>query len=252
MVSDAPFDGLAVAYDRSRPRYPQELLTRLVARLPTPGHAPTVIDAGAGTGIALEGLLPLLPRGASVHAVDLSPDMVDVGLRKFPSVQWTVGAAETYLPTLSDVDLVVAAQAYQWMDRPVFLAAAVGCLRAGGICGILENNRDHSSGFTGAYELLLERYSPGYSRHYRAFDIPAELAQAFPDVRSSEVPWQRSMSIEDVLTMSRSSTQAQRAIGATEGRFLDELRTTCEQFADDGGIVTLDYRSHLHVGATAV
>lgn len=142
---DAKFDGLAESYDRTRPRYPAELFERVVELLPA-DRALTVVDAGGGTGISLEALAPLIPAGSDVHGVDISADMIGLGQRKFPEASWHLGTAECYLETVSDVDLVVAAQAYQWMDRPRFLAATRTSLRAGGVCMIVQNNRDHRSG----------------------------------------------------------------------------------------------------------
>lgn len=90
------FDTLADDYDRHRPRYPAALLQELAG--PSAGRPGLhVVDAGAGTGIALEGLVPILGDGARYEAVDLSPDMVARGRAKFPSVAWTVGPAEPFL-----------------------------------------------------------------------------------------------------------------------------------------------------------
>src|SRR5690349_9262565 len=64
LMTDTPAhtDGLADSYERTRPRYPVELFAHAVSLLPARAR-PVVLDAGAGTGIALEALLPLLPAG---------------------------------------------------------------------------------------------------------------------------------------------------------------------------------------------
>src|SRR5699024_9018310 len=114
------FNGLADSYEQVRPRYPDEFFAYAVDLLPA-SQPPRVVDAGAGTGIALEGLLPKLPDGSTVHAVDISEDMLRLGRAKFPDVDWRLGTAEDYLGSDGEVDLVLAAQSYQWMDRPEFL-----------------------------------------------------------------------------------------------------------------------------------
>ncbi|MCC8422339.1 MULTISPECIES: hypothetical protein [Photorhabdus] len=48
------FDGLAKGYDRYRPRYPQALFREICHWLPK-DRALSVVDIGAGTGIALGG-----------------------------------------------------------------------------------------------------------------------------------------------------------------------------------------------------
>lgn len=244
-MTGSAFDGLAEAYDTHRPRYPDELFIRLVDAIPS--RTPVVVDAGAGTGIALEGLRKVLRSTASIHAIDVSADMVAVGRRKLPDVDWRVGKVEEELKDLHDVDVVMAAQAYQWMDRPLFLRRVFDALVERGVCAIFENNRDHRVGLAAAYEDLLERRSPGYSRDYRAFDIAAELADVFATVDSDEIGWSRPMTAEEFLEMSRSSTQAQRAIAATDGAFLEEVLDLCQRYAEDE-VVQVAYCSHVHIG----
>ena len=113
-----------------------------VALLPADAR-PTVVDVGAGTGIALEALLPRLSADAEVHAVDVSRDMITIGREKFPHVMWEQGKAEEFLGRFTAIDFVVSAQSYQWMDRPAFLAAAARALRPGGVCMVVQNSRDY-------------------------------------------------------------------------------------------------------------
>lgn len=228
------FDGLAADYERFRPRYPSTLLKAVAAKLP-PGPAPRVVDAGAGTGVALEGLLPLLPPGARVAAADISQDMISRGRQKFPQVEWHVTEAEPFLERSSEVTLVVAAQSYQWMDRPRFRRAARACLVPGGCLAVLQNNRDYGvSEFLSEYESLLEELSPGYSRSYRAFDVAAELQEAFGNCQAGRTTWERAMRREDFAGMTRSSTQVQRALDACGEEFTRRLEKLIDAYADDG------------------
>ncbi|MBO0884564.1 MAG: class I SAM-dependent methyltransferase [Mycobacterium sp.] len=244
---NVPFDGLAEPYDQARPRYPMALFTHAVELL-APDRAPVVVDAGAGTGIALETLIPLLPDGSVVHAVDISEDMVRVGKRKFPRVQWHLAAVEDYLRRLAGVALVVAAQAYQWMDRPKFLRNTARCLRGGGVCLIVQNNRHHEiGGFAAEYEDLLEEFSPGYSRSYRALDVERELGEQFPTVHRRRWEWSQSLMVDEFISLSSSSTQAQRAIAAVGEVFLDRVRALCERHLG-GGAVHVPYVSEGYYG----
>lgn len=241
------FDGLADTYDRNRPRYPQQLWEALAARLPRRDNTFSVVDAGSGTGIALEGLLPHLPKGAQVTAVDMSPDMVRVGAQKFPEADWVTGSAETLVEGRVDLDLLVSAQAYQWMDRPRLLAAAYSALRPGGVIAILQNNREFSASvFLEEYEGLLETYSPGYSRDYRSFDITKELAEVFGREQTAfeSALWVRPMLIADFLDMARSSIQVRAAVAA-EPQFLDKVRELAHKHSDSGS-VDIPYKSELY------
>ncbi|WP_405977508.1 class I SAM-dependent methyltransferase [Streptomyces sp. NBC_00158] len=249
------FDTLADDYDRHRPRYPAALLQELAG--PSAGRPGLhVVDAGAGTGIALEGLVPILGDGARYEAVDLSPDMVARGRAKFPSVAWTVGPAEPFLERAREVDLVVAAQSFQWMDRPRFLRAALGCLNPGGRVAIIQNNRDFgASPFLDAYETLLEELSPGYGRHYRAFDFAAELREVFGpaggtvEVRTAD--WTTTVAAGDFVGMAKSSTQVQRGIEAHGDLLLDLLRDLVRRHTDEQGSLVIPYHSELFTARTA-
>ena len=247
---NAKFDGLAEVYDQSRPRYPSQLFEPLVQQLP-PDAA--VLDCGAGTGIALESIIPLLGGAATVSAVDISADMIRLGEKKFPQVRWYQAEAEVFLRDHQPFDLIIAAQSYQWMYRPRYLAAVKSSLSLDGICAVVQNNRDFSrEGIALDYEDLLERYSPGYNRHYRSFDVSAELSQEFPSVSYMKIDWERPMSIEEFVTMSSSSTQAQRAIDATGETFLSEVEALALIYAGGpDGEISLPYSTELIYGVNA-
>ncbi|GHF69819.1 SAM-dependent methyltransferase [Amycolatopsis bartoniae] len=242
------FDGLSGDYDRFRPRYPEALLRRLAAMVPRKDE-PQVADIGAGTGIALEGLVPLLGEHCRYTAVDVSADMVAAGRRKFPAVEWLVGGAEEFLESATGVDLVVAAQSFQWLDRPRVLRAATACLAPGGVFAVIQNNRDYrASAFLDSYESLLEELSPGYSRHYRDFDFATELRQAFEPVggttATDTADWTMTMRAEDFEGMAKSSTQVQRGLAAHGDELLARLRELCEKHAEDGRL-SIPYHTEL-------
>jgi SAM-dependent methyltransferase len=244
------FDGLAQAYDTARPRYPGPVFDWILAQIDRPGPW-SVLDAGAGPGIALETLAPRLPVGSRITACDQSADMVDLGRAKFPQVSWVLDQAETVLESLADLTLIVAAQAYQWMDRPRFLAAARAGLAPGGGLAIVQNNRDYTAGgLTGAYEDLLERYSPGYRRDYRAFDIADELSGTFPSVRVHRLAWTQVMGVDQFLTLSHSSTQARRARDAHPDVFSSRVADLAQQWAE-AGVIRLPYTCEAFVGLVA-
>jgi SAM-dependent methyltransferase len=120
------FNRLAEDY-RQRPGYPASLVARLLALAGGPGAR--VADLGAGTG---QLALPLAALGAEVHAVEPARAMLDVlegscpapaageppsvGRGVTPGVRAIHAAAEaTGLPD-GAFDLVVVADALQWID----------------------------------------------------------------------------------------------------------------------------------------
>ncbi|WP_455480867.1 class I SAM-dependent methyltransferase [Bartonella sp. B12(2025)] len=246
------FDGLADDYDRYRPRYPLTLFQIMLLPLKNKKHL-SIVDVGAGTGIALEGIVKLLGNEHQYHAIDVSTDMIKQGQKKFPTVQWYQGRAESILPQISEIDLVVVAQAFQWMDRPKLLRAVSDQLRTGGVMAVIQNNRDFKhSEFLSAYETLLEEMSPHYSRYYRNFDFLQEMSNGFgisPEkIALHTHNWTMTIPSDDFIGMSRSSTQAQRAIASYQQEYLQRLVALIKQYEVQGNLELL-YRSELYIYA---
>jgi trans-aconitate methyltransferase len=80
------FDEVAEDYARSRPPYPAAVYDILLAAVGRPWPELTVVDVGAGTGIATE---QFAARGARVVAVDPARQMLDQLRRMLPGT-WNV------------------------------------------------------------------------------------------------------------------------------------------------------------------
>lgn len=200
------FDAWAGDYDRYRPGYPDELFEAIAARLPLP-RQPLVIDLGAGTGRAA---LAMAGLGWRVTAVEPGKPMLDMlraraandGLL-ISTVQ--ASAEETGLDPAS-ADLVTAAQAFHWFDKPRALSEVARILKPAGGLALFWNVRDtERSPFLTDYAELLKRYAgstddPGVGRyesdgkevtrrvieaHSAAFDAP-ELTQLRHEVQMTD------------------------------------------------------------------
>lgn len=132
IAADA-FAGTAEAYLRFRPPYPPAMLEDLLARAHLPA-GPRLVDLGSGPGRVA---LALAPAFAVVDAVDLEPDMVEVGKREaarlgLGHVRWTVGRAEDFQAEASSIDMVTAGDAFHRLDQRPVLANAHRWLKPGG------------------------------------------------------------------------------------------------------------------------
>lgn len=177
--------------------------------------------------------------------------MVDAGRSKLPHASWHLGQVEDILPAIGKVHLIIAGQAYQWFDRPAFLAAAKCALSGSGHLAVIQNNRDHAnSAMLSAYEDLLEQKSPGYSRRYRVIDIQREIAEGLgldpDDVGVFTAEWTQTMPVDDFVGMSSSSTQVQRAMQAAGDCVLNDVRELASRYGRDGQ-VQVPYRTELFV-----
>ncbi|MFB9432281.1 class I SAM-dependent methyltransferase [Streptoalloteichus tenebrarius] len=110
-------------YDRARPRYPDALVNRIITDL----SAPTVLDVGCGTGIAAR---QFQAAGCAVLGVEPDARMADLARRT--GVEAEVATFEDWDPAGRVFDVVVAAQAWHWVDPVVGAAKAARVLRPGG------------------------------------------------------------------------------------------------------------------------
>ncbi|HVZ41732.1 MAG TPA: class I SAM-dependent methyltransferase [Candidatus Kapabacteria bacterium] len=165
--SSAPtnrFSTRVADYLRYRPRYPEQLYAILRDRLGLRRQS-IVADIGSGTGIFCE---PLLAEGITVYCVEPNREMREAGeelLRGYPGFHSVAGTAEaTGLPDAS-VDMITAAQAFHWFDRPKARAEFARILRPGGAVALIWNDRSTSaSPFLLAYEDLLRRRAVDYEQ----------------------------------------------------------------------------------------
>lgn len=127
------FNRLAEAY-RARPGYPAALVARLATLAGGTGRR--VADLGAGTGAMA---LPLARAGLTVHAVEPAEAML-LALRAVadPAIVTVHAAAEeTGLPS-AVFDLVVVADALQWIDVERGAKEAARLVAPGGIVAVVD------------------------------------------------------------------------------------------------------------------
>ncbi|GAA0460696.1 class I SAM-dependent methyltransferase [Streptomyces stramineus] len=117
------FGSDAERYDRTRPRYPDALVDRIVAASP----GPDVLDVGCGTGIAAR---QFQAAGCAVLGVEPDARMAELA-RRF-GVEAETAAFEAWEPVGRSFDAVVAGQAWHWIDPAAGAVKAARVLRPGG------------------------------------------------------------------------------------------------------------------------
>ena len=124
----AEFDARALEYDRYRPRYPGSLFDDIV-QLGALRRGAATVEIGAGTGIATA---PLADRGLRVTALEPAPAMAAVGAQRLRDrARFVVGRFEDWTPE-EQVQLVVACNAWHWVDPGIGVQLAARLLPAGG------------------------------------------------------------------------------------------------------------------------
>ncbi|MFI1497351.1 class I SAM-dependent methyltransferase [Streptomyces platensis] len=147
----ASFGTDAARYDRTRPRYPDAMVRRIVAA----GPGPAVLDVGCGTGIAAR---QFQAAGCRVLGVDIDARMADLARRS--GIEVEVAAFEAWEPAGRAFDAVIAGQTWHWLDAVAGAAKAGRVLRPGGRLAVFWN----------------------------VFQLPPEVAEAFAAVCRRVLP----------------------------------------------------------------
>ncbi len=148
-------------YIKYRPGYPADVLDLLREKcgLTSNSH---VADIGSGTGILTE---LFLRNGHRVFAVEPNREMREAAERllgKYPNFTSVSGAAETTTLPDQSVDFITASQAFHWFDREQSRREFLRILKPGGWTVLIWNERNLTSPFAKAYELLLRTYGTDY------------------------------------------------------------------------------------------
>lgn len=254
--SNQAFSGLATVYHSHRPRYPEPLVDLLVSTFSdsvSSGHWPSnalIVDVGSGTGIMTHQLAEKLSE--SIHIVGIEPnhDMRKIAVESGqPSnVTFLDGYAEHLPFEDTTVSAILACQALQWFNRPRFYSECKRVLHHSGLISIAQNNRNwEGDEFLNAYEELLESFSNGYTRHYRSFDVAAELTSHGFNLLSKPIfRWKRAMSEEEFLGMSLSSTKMQRAVKSHGDKFMkDKIMNLTHKFWNGITMRDINYNTEL-------
>lgn len=250
------FDAWAPDYDRYRPGYPQALFDHIAAKLMLPSQ-PHVVDLGAGTGRAS---LAMAERGWQVTAVEPGGPMLDVLRARAAdarlSVRTTQARAEkTGLGTAS-ADLVTAAQAFHWFDRPRAVAEMTRILRPAGGVALVWNVRDETrSAFVADYHELLHAWfgdadTGRYAQAGRAtgqHETRAALTGApeLADVELDEVAHELPTTATDFVGMAFTASYIQSLKAPDQDRFRADVTALLARHQLLSGAFSIPYRVDL-------
>lgn len=136
------FGADAERYDRARPGYPRALVDALLAS--APGRR--VLDVGIGTGLSARSFRDV---GCTVLGVEADPRMAEVARRHGFEVE--VSAFEDWQPAGRCFDVVIAGQAWHWVDPVRGAQRAAEALRHGGRFAAFWNIGDPSPSVAHAF-----------------------------------------------------------------------------------------------------
>ena len=250
------FDGWAPDYDRYRPGYPDALFDEIAARLELPDR-PHVADLGAGTGRAT---LAMAEREWRVTAIEPGRPMLDILRARATDSGLLVAtvqasAEETGLDPAS-VDLVTAAQAFHWFDKPRAISEMARIVRPGGGVALFWNVRDETrSAFVADYHALLERHfgdadTGRYLQAGRATGRDATRAAfegvgAFGNLELAELGHEMEMTADAFVGMAFTASYVRSLPAEEQDRFRAQLSDLLAKHGIGADPFTLPYRIDL-------
>jgi SAM-dependent methyltransferase len=230
--SRSEFDRVAHAYSRARPTYPESVFDALEDEAGLrPGAL--VVEGGAGTGIASEGLER---RGAVVIAFDLGELMVREASRR-TGIRGAVVADGNRVPLRTGAaDLCCFAQAWHWLDPRAASAEVARILRSGGAwASWWSHPRADGEPWFEEYQAYLEDRFPPYDRRQRDIDWGAtvDTDHGLRVTGDRRLPWQRRLTLDEWIADEGTKSYF-AALPEEERRAgLDELRGLLERHVHD-------------------
>jgi SAM-dependent methyltransferase len=124
------FGADAERYERTRPRYPEALLRRIIDGCP----GRELLDVGCGTGIVAR---QLQAAGATVRGVEVDERMAQIA--RGGGIEVETAAFERWDPRGRAFDGVLAGQVWHWIDPDAGAVAAARALRPAGRLAVFWN-----------------------------------------------------------------------------------------------------------------
>lgn len=196
-------------YDRIRPRYPTEMIERVVAAIP----GADILDVGCGTGIAAR---QLQAAGCTVLGVDVDSRVAAYASDRGLEVE--VAAFESWDRAGRTFAAVVSAQTWHWIDPVIGATRAAEALRPLGRIVLIWNVFEPPSALAEDFAAVYRRLVPDLPMLHRpvtatdAYTTNLEKAadgirrsQAFDEPAHWTHEWERSYTRDDYLDFQASS-----------------------------------------------
>ena len=147
-------------YDEVRPRYPEEIVERIIAFAALPAHG-RIFELGCGTG---QMTLSFAQRGYAMVAIDQGERLAALAATHcvlYPQVRVVACAFEAWKDAAGSYDLFLAAQSFHWIEPHYGFARAAELLKAGGTIALVGTvDRSQESAFWQATTPIYNKYNP--------------------------------------------------------------------------------------------
>jgi SAM-dependent methyltransferase len=251
----------AEAYNKARPRYPQQLIQRAVELTQLQDNA-NILEVGCGPGIAT---VPFAKLGYNMLCLEPNPDFCSLAqqnCREYSNVKIINSSFEEYQLEANKFDAVLAATSFHWIPAEVGYPKAASCLKDNGYLILLWNMRLEPSyelyqKFIKIYEQyapsLLEKYEGEHEgkekqeEHLNDFgEIVMESGQ-FQDLVTEYIPCELTYSIDDYFALLNSYSPYLRLEAPVKEALFAALREKIEDEPDGGASIRLSFLSGFNI-----
>ncbi|MCC5640577.1 class I SAM-dependent methyltransferase [Nostoc sp. CHAB 5844] len=245
----------AEAYNKARPRYPQNLIKQVVeiAQLSTESN---ILEVGCGPATATTSFAQL---GYSMICLEPNPDFFELAQKNcqpYQNVEIQNTSFEEWTLEANKFDAVLAASSFHWIPQEVGYPKAAKALKANGYL-ILLWNKELQPSFE-VYQSLskaYQKYAPSLDRYenwetqqeiFKGFgSIVADSGQ-FKNIRFGQVTSEVVYSTDEYLTLLNTYSPYLKLEPDKKKALFAELS---QQIDDDfGGSLQLSYISAFHIG----
>jgi SAM-dependent methyltransferase len=239
------FDDAAQLYDEVRPRYPEEIVERIIALAALHAHA-RILEVGCGTG---QMTLPFAKRGYAVVALDQGARLAALAAQHcqpYPQVRVMPCAFEAWQDTAGSYDVFLSAQAFHWIEPQYGLARAAELLKTGGTIALVWTlDRSQGSAFWQATQPIYDTYNPVTSsaRPQAGHTTYAEALRAsrqFVGVHEVRHGWTKRYSSEEYLKLLWTFSDHRAMLEPNRSRLFEDIGRVIARM---GGEVIRDYET---------
>ena len=244
----------AEAYQQVRPRYPQEVLDRVVEMAQISSRS-TLLEVGCGPAIATPAFAAL---GCQMVCVEPNPDFYHLAQQtceRYPNVELQNCSFEEWELAPQRFDAVLAASSFHWISPEVGYSKAAAALRPGGHLILLWNKE-----LQPRYEIyqqlstVCQTHAPSLNRAYENSVMQAaildELGQMaiesgyFKDIQSGHIEVEVTYSVDQYLMLLNTYSPYLKLETEQKQTLFAGLRKVLEQ---NGETVQLSYVSAFHI-----
>jgi len=222
MEQAGSFGRAAAQYERGRPPYPAEAIDWLL-----PPGAQRVLDLGAGTGKLTRAVVG---RGLEVVALEPLTGMREKLAEAVPGVEILDGYAESIPSPDAGFDVVLAAQAWHWVDRVRAVPEVARILRPGGRLGLVWNVRDERIDWVARLGAIIAGSNEDGSD--ADIDSQAVAGPPFGPMAEEFFEWRHRISAESLIDLVASRSYVITLEAGAREALLDEVRALLRTHPD--------------------